>query len=318
MADQKESNSVNDLINNISNINISDSQKQNIKLEQKPEINIDDLSNLVENINITYDKDIDKDKKEIIDKFIKDVKNKQIDTSKSNKKHDGAEGHWLEKQMGLKPNGKNEPDMNGYEMKKENNKITFGDYAASEYIFTEKKPTIIQKNKWENTSVKMTINEFIKIFGTCKEAKNRYSWSGSCVPTYDTWNDCGQKLIVNENNDICIYYSYSKDKREVKNTFPEYLKHDDILIVIWLKEKLSKNINNKFNKKGFFICKKNSKNTCFNEICFGPPLCYELFIDNIKKKNIIFDSGMVTGNSRKYSHFRGSGKFWNSLITEKY
>lgn len=295
---------VDNIIDNLSNLNLNDSK--NLKSDDAIDKILNDLTNL--NIN--------DNKSKIIETFNNNVKNKQIDISSSNKKHDGAEGHWLEKQMGLKPNGKNQPDIHGYEMKKENSKITFGDYAASEYIFSAKKPIINEKNKWTNDKVNMTTNEFIKTFGTLKESKNRYSWSGSCVPTYDTWNDCGQKLVISENNDICIYYSYSKDKRELKNNFPEYLKQDDLLIVIWLKDKLSKNINDKFNKNGFFICKKT--NNCFNQICFGPPLSYELFIDNIKKKNIIFDSGMVTGNSRKYSHFRGTGKFWNTLITDTY
>jgi len=299
---------MNDITDSLSNIKLD-----NNKLKKD---DVDDILNNLNNLKLDDVKEKD-NKSKIIEIFNNNVKNKKIDISSSNKNHDGAEGHWLEKQMGLKPNGKNQPDIHGYEMKKENSKITFGDYAASEYIFSTKKPIINEKNKWINDKVNMTNTEFIKIFGTLKEPKNRYSWSGSCVPTYDTWNDCGQKLIISENNDICIYYSYSKDKRELKNNFPEYLKHDDLLIVIWLKDKLSKNINDKFNKNGFFICKKNNNN-CFNEICFGPPICYELFIEHIKKKNIIFDSGMVTGNSRKYSHFRGTVKFWNSLISDKY
>jgi len=33
---------------------------------------------------------------------------------------------------------KNEPDINGYEMKKSSIKITLGDFTASEYIFSRK------------------------------------------------------------------------------------------------------------------------------------------------------------------------------------
>jgi hypothetical protein len=46
--------------------------------------------------------------------------------------------HWLETKMGIKHNAKNEPDINGYEMKKSSIKITLGDFSASEYIFSRK------------------------------------------------------------------------------------------------------------------------------------------------------------------------------------
>jgi len=74
-------------------------------------------------------------------------------------------------------------------------------------------------------------------------------------------------------------------------------------------------IDNKYDKKGFFICKKIG-NT-YEKICFGKAFNFEYFIECIKNKKIIFDSGMYDGNSRNYSQFRGSC-FWNELITEEY
>ena len=56
----------------------------------------------------------------------------------------------------------------------------------------------------------------------------------------------------------------------------------------------------------------------YQNICFGKPFDYQHFVDNIKDKNIIFDSGMHRGNSRNYSHFRSSTNFWNKLIIEKF
>jgi hypothetical protein len=45
-------------------------------------------------------------------------------------------------------------------------------------------------------------------------------------------------LTITDNNDICIFYSYSKDERyEIKIKFPEYLKNNNIIIVIWKNEK---------------------------------------------------------------------------------
>lgn len=45
--------------------------------------------------------------------------------------------------MGIKHNAKNEPDINGYEMKKSSNKITLGDFSASEYLFSGKNKKIL-------------------------------------------------------------------------------------------------------------------------------------------------------------------------------
>ena len=57
-------------------------------------------------------------KKKKITLFEKKVKGKEPDLSKYKTKHDGKEGHWLEAQMGIKPNADNLPDLYGYEMKK--------------------------------------------------------------------------------------------------------------------------------------------------------------------------------------------------------
>ena len=178
---------------------------------------------------------MDKDKLNIIKLFKKNVKAKKIELDNYNNKHCGKEGHWLESQMNITHNQKNEPDINGYEMKKDSKKITFGDFSASEYLFSKNKKYINKKNKWDDDLVNITKDQFIKFFGTQKSLKyNRYSWSGSCVPTYNNWNTCGQKLIITDKNDICIFYSYSKDTRNnIKINFPNYLKENNILIVIW-------------------------------------------------------------------------------------
>lgn len=261
----------------------------------------------------------DIDKKDIIKLFYDNVKGIEICLDNNvNKNHCGKEGHWLETRMGIKHNGRNEPDINGFEMKKQSNKkITLGDFNASEYAFSGKNQRIIinEYNNWTD-DIKIDRNQFIKYFGNKNPKKyNRYSWSGKCVPTYNNWNENGENLLINENNDIIIYYSYSKDTRDIKINFPEYLRNDNIIIAIWKNEKMKNNINNKFNKKGFFICKK--INNKYEKICFGKPFNFEYFIDCIKNKKIIFDSGMYIGNNRNYSQFRGS-EFWDELIVEEY
>lgn len=257
------------------------------------------------------------DKEKIITLFNNNVKGKEILLDKYNIKHCGKEGYWLETQMGIKHNSKNEPDIYGYEMKKFSNKTTLGDFSATEYAFSikNKRNYINSLNNW-NDEIKITKNNFIRIFGNPNHNKNdRYSWSGSSIPSYNNYNFNGQILKINENNDIIIYYSFSKDMRIIKNDFPEFLRKDNIIIALWKSENMEMKINNKFNKKGFFICKKNGDK--YDKIFFGKPFKFEYFIECIKNKKIIFDSGMYEGNNRNYSHFRGTN-FWNELIIEEY
>ena len=86
-------------------------------------------------------------------------------------------------------------------------------------------------------------------------------------------------------------------------------------------QKMKKHIDNKFNKKGFFICKKN-KCEKYDKICFGLPITFELFIEKIKNGDIYFDSGMYFDsnkpNGRHYSQWRANRKFWNTLIIEEF
>lgn len=164
----------------------------------------------------------------------------------------------------------------------------------------------------------MSRNEFIKYFGNQNTKKhNRYSWSGKCIPTYGKYNECGQILTIDDNNNICIFYSYEKDLRDHKVEY-DFLKQGKKLIVIWTSTKMEKHINNKFNFNGFFICKKENSDM-YNKICFGKPFNFQYFIDNIKKQNIIFDSGMYCGNTRNYSQFRSTiVNFWDNLIVEEF
>lgn len=259
---------------------------------------------------------IDAERKQIVDIFNANVKNKKILLDNM------SEGHWLEMHMGIKPNCDNKPDILGYEMKKEAPKISFGDFSASEYLFSLYKPLIDQFNGWSQQANKVNItrNEFIQYFGHSNIKKNgRYSWSGSCVPKYGKWNTYGQLMEFNSNDDLCIYYSFEMDNRQDKNRLPTFLRTNNrILIVIWKRDKLSTHIDRKFNNKGFFICKKIGNCGIYNKICFGKPFSFSYFVENMKKGTIIFDSGMHMDNSRNYSHFRSPLNFWNLLITEEY
>jgi hypothetical protein len=254
-------------------------------------------------------------KERIIQLFYERVKGKEVVPTKS---HDGCEGQWLEQQMGLRCNCKNEPDIEGYEMKKESPKITFGDFSASEYLFTKDKPLIELFNQWKRHEVNISRDQFIEFFGTANpKKKDRYSWSGKCVPKYGLWNESGQTMEFNSDGDLCIYYSFDKDSRQFKEHLPSFLKEPEkVLIVIWFADKLGSRVNNKFNQKGFFICKK--KDGRYEKICFGLPFNFSYFVEGLKHGLIIFDSGMYAGNTRNYSQFRSSSKVWDSMITEEY
>lgn len=262
--------------------------------------------------------DTDPNKLFIINKFRENVKGKTIEDDSEKTKHCGREGHALETLMGIKHNSKNEPDILGYEMKKQSKKITFGDFSATEYLFSKNREHINIANDWKKDDHPVTRKEFINYFGTPNPLKNnRFSWSGNCVPKYGTWNSCGQCMTFNAEMDLCIFYLFEKDERAEKHAYPSFLKNGKIVIAVWKKTKLETHVNNKYGKKGFFICKKN--NNVYDKICFGNPFDFNYFADHIKNKNIIFDSGMYDGNSRNYSQFRSTmGNFWETLITDEY
>jgi hypothetical protein len=275
-----------------------------------------DIINLIEEFNVKTN--IIDSKQKIIEIFRTKVKDKVIEYDKKiNKNHDGKEGHWLEKQMCIKLNNYNLPDLFGYEMKKDSNKISFGDWSASEYAFSNHKETIDNFNNWQN--IKIERSEFIHYFGNENINKNnRFSWSGVCFPKYGKINDYGQKIIFSKNNDLCIIYYFLKDKREKKNNFPDYLKKDKLLIAFWSSEKLKKSVEDKFNVNGYFICKKNKNTNKYDKICFGPKIDFVFFVEKIKNGEIILDSGMYDGNTRNYSIFRSSKKLWMDNIIEEF
>lgn len=133
---------------------------------------------------------------------------------------------------------------------------------------------------------------------------------------YNTWNSNGQILRVVENGDIIVYYSFSNDTRKIKMNFPRFLQNDNIAIALCRSERMRLLVENKFNEKGFFICKK--VGSTYEKNFFGKPFNFEYFIQSIKNKEIVFNSGMYFGNSRNYSKFKASWFFWKRLITEEY
>jgi hypothetical protein len=265
-------------------------------------------------------------KQKIIALFTENVKGKKPDVSNANQRHDGKKGYWLEKQFGIAANAKNDADLFGYELKNETgSKTTFGDWSANYYIFTNKTYSNIFSGR--RKADKQDI--FCEIFGKPNPQKeNRCSWSGTASPKILNYNDAGQILKVEDNKDIIVLYSFENDKREDKHTrVPSIFQREDLLIARWYgttspttkrgDKCLKSKLEDKFNVNGWFTCKTDS-NGYYNEICFGNPITYDIWIELIKTGTVYFDSGMYQGNSRPYSMWRADNSFWDSLIVERY
>ena len=153
----------------------------------------------------------------IIELFKENVYGRSPDTNSFNQRHDGKDGHWLERQMGIAANANNEPDLYGYEMKNSTgSKTTFGDWSANYYIFKDKE-------------VDLNRTQFMEVFGKPNVEKGgRYSWSGSPIPNFNspsTYN--GSEMVFDDAKNIIIVYNYSRDPRPDKeNIVPPNLQQN--------------------------------------------------------------------------------------------
>jgi hypothetical protein len=245
--------------------------------------------------------DMDGGKKIIITNFCDNVKGKDISLKGKNAKHCGKEGHYLEDVMGIKHNAKNEPDLLGYEMKTGENVTTFVD-KAPDNTFLNSVPIPKRNNKKEK-------QQFWEKYASIKKSDEPTigGWS------IDKFNNSGQKLCVDENNNITILYDYSQDNRENKDQLN--LNKEPHIIMQWNADSLKNCIENKFNQKGFFKCIK--ENNKYVKICFGKPITFDFWIDQVKK-GVIYHDGYSKVNGRGRHVFRAANKFWNELITEEY
>ena len=230
-------------------------------------------------------------KKEIIKLFNLKIRGKIPNLSGRNSRHNGGCGHWLEREMGLTPNGNNAPDFKGFEMKTgTRSKTTFGDWSPDYFIFKD-----------EN-------------YGAIGRKNNRHSWSGSPVPKVNAINDFGQILVVDSKNNILAKYFFSKDKRLNKSRIvPGSMQLDDLVIAGWDQASISEKLERKFNQDGWFKCNIDSDGR-YSSIVFGAPLSFQRWIEFVKSGDVFFDSGMYDGNLRPYAQWRASNEFWDGLI----
>jgi len=256
---------------------------------------------------------MDKNKRIIINRFLESVKGKRFDPTGFNSKHCGAEGHWLELQMGITPNGSNEADLLGYEMKKETStKTTFGDWAPNLSLWGRKRP-------YDEIEKIDRDTEFLKYFGQPNLKKDgRLSWSGKPSPKINAYNTFGQILTIDEDENILALYSFSKDQRSNKDELiPNVFKRDNLIIAKWEKESLKGKVERKFNDKGWFKCFKDPSGV-YESIGFGDPFDYNDWIKLVKLGVAYYDSGMYAGNKRPYAMWRASNNHWDVLVEEKY
>ena len=247
------------------------------------------------------------DKQKIINLFNKNVRGKKPNTTESNAKHAGKEGHWLEKHMGIAQNASNSPDLLGYEMKNDTtSKTTFGDWSADYYIY-------------KNPRYGIDRNIFLTIFGKPNiHKKNRYSWSGEPCPKVNSYSHFGQILHIDEKNNINAIYNYEEDQRPDKEKIvPGAMKSNELILASWYAASMKKKVENKFNQKGWFKCLKD-KDNIYRHIVFGDPVTFETWIEDVKNGSVFFDSGMYQGNLRNYSQWRANNSYWENLIVSKY
>jgi hypothetical protein len=269
---------------------------EHVRLHQKILFNI--LNEILTKISIICNKS---EKLEILNLFNKNVLNKEIILESGDENHDGKIGHWLETQMNLKHNSDNKPDINGYELKTGNTKITLIDKVPDEMYYNG--DILPKKNKKLKT-------QFWNFYGSKKksDAITIGGWS------INKFNECGQKLIFDDADNICILYDYNEDNRINKNENQSINKKPHH-IMKWYKNTLKKTFDAKFNQNGFIICKMEENK--FNKICFGNPIKFDVIYNAIKTGKIIHD-GYSSLIGRQRHPFRSSNSFYDIFITEEY
>ena len=240
-------------------------------------------------------------KQQIKKLFDDNVRGVPICLDGQNAGHCGKEGHRLETLMGIKHNSKNEPDINGYEMKTGESVTTFIDKAPDTFFVDGIKIPSGQFKKYKQS--------FFEKYACAKNTD---------VPTIGGWsylkyNHCGQRLCTDDKNNVYVIYDWTHDKRENKDALS--LNKTPHPIMRWYADSLKNAIEKKFNNKGFFKCIK--QNNAYVKICFGKPITFDRWIDELKK-GIIYHDGYSKPKGRWRHVFRAKNAFWDSLITEEY
>ena len=250
--------------------------------------------------------DANLNKQLIITLFNNNVRGKEIQIGEDvNSNHSGKYGHWLETQMGVAHNAKNEPDINGYEMKTGKSVTTFIDKSPDAMLLNgmeiPKRNKILKSQFWEkHASIKQSSEPTIG------------GWK------VDRWNALGQKMVVNEDNSVSIVYNYAHDTRTDKESEESEENKESKEIMKWNAQSLRHAIENKFNKNGFFKCIKCPEGrNVYTKICFGSPITFDMWVNKLKS-GIIYHDGYSKLNGRGRHVFRAMNDFWDGLIVEEF
>jgi DNA-cytosine methyltransferase len=254
-------------------------------------------------------------KLQIINIFKLNVLGKIYNKNNDKKNHNGSEGHWLETQMNITHNGKNAPDIFGYEMKcKTQSYISFGDWCPD----IDEYGNLLKIKWWHNDQSKL---QFMKKYGNINDDKNRWSWAVKVK--YKEYNKRGQKFIIDDCGIFVIYNNKYDDYYDKRDIFID-TKGKDIKVIGWSHNMMKNRVNNKFGINGYFRPIKN-KNVYIG-LQFGEPIYYEEFLENVKNDNIYLDPGTHIGNNRPYMQWRSlnswftnreKNKLENTYIMEK-
>lgn len=274
----------------------------------------------------------------IIDAFKNNVLGTKPSAQELQLNHDGAEGHWLEIKLGKKPDASNEADFWGYECKKgTKSKVSWGDWTANYRIFGD-------KNYFPHDTIGKNQSDFVRIFGQPNPDKNnRFAWCSPNSPTYcGETSHHGHDLIIDENLDILLTYSFSKDQRANKlSIIPSMFQKENLVIMKWcgtdssfisykakaeadpkilfssVQTSLQSKVENKFGIYGWFKCLKD-KQGIYNRLEFGDSISYIEWLVHVEDKNIYFDSGKREDSTKPYESWRSNNPFWKSLVTSEY
>jgi hypothetical protein len=238
-------------------------------------------------------------KREIEQRFNAKVRGKCADLTGYHRGHDGATGDWVTRAMGLTVNGRNEPDLDGFEMKIDSAKTTFGDWSPTTCLYSRQGP--------------FTRDEFLSAFGDDPRIPGRFSWSGRVFPQVGKVNMAGQQLVVLPNNDIVALYNYSADTRKAKdNRVPPEFRRDNVELARWEHRTMQERVERKFNKLGWFKCLTDASGA-YSHIQFGRPISFDTFIGLVRTGVVFLDCGMHQGNVRPYMSWRATKNIWDEL-----
>ena len=281
----------------------------------------------------------------IIERFMQNVNGRQPDTTEGNPRHDGGAGHWFERQMGIRANADNRPDLWGFECKNATgSQTTFGDWMADYLIWRDEDmfPNLVGLTG-NNLRTQQNTNKdevFLRAFGIWRNAEEDdvyqvdgqqltwenggfFSWSGICPQRVTQgYRDEGQALVVNDDNSISVVYSYLHDIREDRDErVPEVFRIENLTLISWSEEQITEFVENKFGQRGWFKAMMDRQDR-YNAIIFGRAIHIDRFLQAVRNGDIKFDPRLKQrrpdGTDRYGMQWRAGNAFWENLSDERF